>query len=45
MRMIGEDFLYIFIVDRSDSMDGDNIEVTKDAMKLFMQSLPSRSKF
>lgn len=41
----GEDFFYIFIVDRSGSMGGRRIEVTKDAMKLFMQSLPSNCRF
>jgi Mg-chelatase subunit ChlD len=32
----GEDFFYVFIVDRSGSMSGRRIEVTKDAMKLFI---------
>ena len=41
----GEDFFYIFIVDRSGSMSGRRMEVTKDAMKLFMQSLPPGCKF
>ena len=41
----GEDFLYVFIIDRSGSMSGRRMEVTKDAMKLFMQSLPINSKF
>jgi Mg-chelatase subunit ChlD len=36
----GDDFLFVFIVDRSGSMSGRRMEVTKDAMKLFMQSLP-----
>ena len=43
--MNGEDFCYVFIVDRSGSMSGRRIEVTKDAMKLFMQSLPQKCKF
>jgi Mg-chelatase subunit ChlD len=40
-----EDFFYIFIVDRSGSMNGDRIVVTKEAMKLFIKSLPPQSKF
>jgi len=32
----GEDFFFIFIVDRSGSMSGRRMEVTKDAMKLFI---------
>jgi hypothetical protein len=43
--MNGEDFFYIFIVDRSGSMSGRRMEVTKDAMKLFIQSLPPNCKF
>ena len=38
----GEDFIYVFIVDRSGSMSGRRMEVTKDAMKLFIQSLPPK---
>lgn len=41
----GEDFFYVFIVDRSGSMGGRRIEVTKEALKLFMQSLPPKCKF
>ena len=44
-RINGEDFFYIFIVDRSGSMDGRRLEVTKNEMKLFMQSLPPKCKF
>ena len=40
-----DDFFYIFIVDRSGSMGGDRIAVTKEAMKLFIKSLPPQSKF
>jgi Mg-chelatase subunit ChlD len=32
----GEDFFYVFLVDRSGSMSGRRMEVTKDAMKLFI---------
>ena len=41
----GSDFFFVFIVDRSGSMGGKRIEVTKEAMKLFMRSLPSGCKF
>lgn len=41
----GEDFFFVFIVDRSGSMSGNRIRVTRDAMKLFMQSLPTGCKF
>ena len=41
----GEDFFYVFIVDCSGSMRGRRMEVTKDALKLFMQSLPPKCKF
>ena len=39
------DFLFVFIVDRSGSMYGDRIRLTRDAMKLFIKSLPPQSKF
>ena len=41
----GEDFCFIFIVDRSGSMGGPRMEITKDALKLFIQSLPVGSQF
>ena len=41
----GEDFCFIFIVDRSYSMKGERMEITKDALKLFIQSLPVGSQF
>ena len=39
------DFLYVFIVDRSGSMSGNRMSITRDAMKLFIKSLPPQSKF
>jgi hypothetical protein len=44
-RINGEDFFYIFLVDHSSSMGGRRMEVTKDALKLFMKSLPPKCKF
>ena len=38
-------YTYIFVVDRSGSMSGRRMEITKEAMKLFMQSLPPRSSY
>lgn len=40
-----EKFCYIFIVDRSGSMSGSRMEVTKEALKLFLKSLPPGSAF
>ena len=36
---------FIFLVDRSNSMYGDSIEITKEALTLFTQSLPAGSVF
>lgn len=36
---------FVFIVDRSGSMGGERIEITKKALELFMQSLPPKSTF
>jgi von Willebrand factor A domain-containing protein 5 len=36
----GKDFHFIFIVDRSGSMGGARIEQTKEALQIFIQSLP-----
>ena len=41
----GKDFVFIFIVDRSGSMGGERITTAKEALKLFMKSLPVRSHF
>ena len=41
----GEDFFYVFLVDHISSMGERRMEVTKDALKLFMQSLPPKCKF
>ena len=41
----GEDFFFVFLIDRSGSMAGKRMEVAKDAMKLFIQSIPVGSKF
>ncbi|CDW78536.1 UNKNOWN [Stylonychia lemnae] len=39
------DCIYIFLVDRSGSMRGDKMQTTKEALKLFLKSLPPRSNF
>eukprot|EP00347_Sterkiella_histriomuscorum_P015189 403357978 len=36
---------YIFLIDRSGSMDGDRIQLAVQALKLFLHSLPMGSKF
>lgn len=36
----GEDLHFIFVVDRSGSMDGIRMELTREALNLFVQSLP-----
>jgi len=37
--------LFVFIVDRSGSMEGEKMETTKQALILFIKSLPSDSLF
>ncbi len=37
--------LFIFLIDQSVSMDGERIEITKKALELFLQSLPSKSYY
>jgi len=39
------DNLFIFIVDRSGSMSGSKMETTKEALILFLKSLPTGSNF
>lgn len=36
---------FYFLLDRSGSMSGSRVELAKDAMKLFLQSLPPNCKF
>ena len=40
-----EGSLFVFIVDRSGSMDGSKMEVTKEAVVLFLKSLPPSARF
>jgi uncharacterized protein with von Willebrand factor type A (vWA) domain len=35
-----KDNVFIFLIDRSGSMSGQKMEATKEALKLFIQSLP-----
>jgi uncharacterized protein with von Willebrand factor type A (vWA) domain len=37
--------IFIFLIDRSGSMDGDKMEMAKDALKLFILSLPKGAMF
>jgi hypothetical protein len=39
------DFLYVFLIDRSGSMEGQRISDAKKALVLFLQSLSPLSKF
>lgn len=39
----GNKFLVIFIVDRSGSMSGSKMDITKQALQLFIKSLPSEN--
>lgn len=41
----GKDFHFVFILDRSGSMQGTNIKVARKALQLFVQSLPEGCKF
>ena len=43
----GNDYLFTFLVDRSASMgfNGDRMKLAKEALKLFVQSLPAGSGF
>jgi uncharacterized protein with von Willebrand factor type A (vWA) domain len=40
-----KDYIFIFIVDRSGSMQGEKMEMTKEALKLFIKSLPAGCRF
>ncbi len=40
-----KDNVFIFIVDRSGSMGGKKMDMTKEALKLFIQSLPTGCMF
>jgi uncharacterized protein with von Willebrand factor type A (vWA) domain len=42
---VEENNYFIFIVDRSGSMSGTKMETTKEALTLFLKSLPSDSYF
>lgn len=39
------EYEFIFLLDKSGSMSGKRIEISKEAIKLFLKSLPSESKF
>lgn len=41
----GEKFHFVFIIDRSYSMEGENIVMARKALMLFVQSLPIGCKF
>ena len=41
----GKDYCFVFLIDRSGSMSGSRIDVTREALKLFIQSLPVGSQF
>lgn len=41
----GKDFCFIFLVDRSGSMDGMPLAITVQALILFIQSLPVGSQY
>ena len=36
----GDEYCFFFLVDRSGSMSGRRMEITKEALKLFIKSLP-----
>jgi von Willebrand factor A domain-containing protein 5 len=42
---MGSDQVFIFLVDRSGSMGNEKMQMAKDALKLFIQSLPIGAMF
>ena len=42
---LDDQYVFTFVVDRSGSMSGTKMNITKEAMKLFVQSLPMGSQF
>jgi uncharacterized protein with von Willebrand factor type A (vWA) domain len=45
LKINGEDFHFVFIIDRSGSMTGEYINCAKKALKLFIKSLPLGCRF
>lgn len=45
MVSVGQDFHFIFIVDRSGSMGGQRIAITREALAIFLKSLPVGCNF
>ena len=45
MKLDPKNGTIVFLVDQSGSMSGQKMEVTKDALKLFLKSLPFGCKF
>ena len=41
----GRDYQFTFIIDRSGSMCGSRIQLAKEALQMFIRSLPRESKF
>ena len=41
----GKDFHFLFLIDRSGSMSGSYIRTAREALKLFIQSLPMDCTF
>ena len=44
-KELDDKYFFVFVVDRSGSMSGSRIEITKKALTLFVQSLPVGSLF
>lgn len=45
VELKGSEYVFMFILDRSGSMGGERIRLAKEALKLFIQSLPAGSSF